>query len=356
MPNPEKLAIILYMYRIELTNEEIKGLKLLHRQCRKDSRKADRIKAVLLLNDGYTSQEVAKILLLDEDTITTYRKRFLNRQNNEDWIQDYEIYYEGKLDDLQELIVKKFIRDHYITNSAVVRQFILDRFGIEYKTSGVIELMHRLNFVYKYTKSVPSSYNPVKQAKFKEKYEELEKNLAGEEVILFADAVHPHHNTEPARVWVEKGKNREVQTNTGRTRLNINGALNPHDQAVIAREDKTINADSTIELMRDIEKHYPEKKKIYLIVDNARYYKNKLVFEYLETSRIEIIFLPPYSPNLNLIERLWRLLRGLKIKTTFYKTSNDFREGVMGFFKNISLYREEIKRSVGTKLHLLQAI
>ncbi len=59
------------MYQIKLTNEEIDELIILHRSCRKDQRKADRIKTIILLNDGYSTQEVAKILLLDEDTITT---------------------------------------------------------------------------------------------------------------------------------------------------------------------------------------------------------------------------------------------------------------------------------------------
>ena len=94
------------MYQIKLTNEEIDELIILHRCCRKDQRKADRIKAILLLNENYTSQEVAKILLLNDDTITIYKKRFLNRKNCEDWLEDYNIFYEGKLNDLQELIVK----------------------------------------------------------------------------------------------------------------------------------------------------------------------------------------------------------------------------------------------------------
>lgn len=344
------------MYKIKLTNEEIDELIILHRACRKDQRKADRIKSILLLNDNYSSQEVAKILLLDEDTITMNKKRFLNRKNSEDWLEDYTIYYEGKLNDLQELIVKKFIRENIITNSANVKQFILDKFGIEYKTSGVIELMHRLGFIYKLTKAEPSNYDPVKQAEFKEMYEELEENLTDKEVILFADAAHPQHNTQPCRVWVEKGKEKEIKTNTGRTRININAALNPHNQEVIAREDKTVNAESTIELFKDIEKSYSEETTIYLIADNARYYKNTKVSQYLETSRIKLLFLPPYSPNLNLIERLWPLLYRLKIKTTFYECYEDFKKAVMGFFKNINFYKEEIKKSVGTKLHLLQPV
>lgn len=344
------------MYKIKLTKQEKHEYIILHRSCRKDQRKADRIKAILLLDDGYDEKEVAKILLIDEDTITTYKKRFLGRINSEDWLEDYAIYYEGKLNDIQELIIKKFIRDNIIINSAIVKQFILDTFGIKYCTSGAIELMHRLDFVYKRSKAIPSNFDPVKQAEFKEWYEDFEKNITEKEAIVFADAVHPQHNTKVCNVWVEKGKEKEIKTNSGRTRININGVYNPHSTDVIVRQDDTINSESTIKLFQQVENFYPEKETIHLIADNASYYKSKEVCEYLKTSRIKIIFLPTYSPNLNLIERLWKLLRKLKINTAFHKSSKDFRDAVMGFFENINLYKQEIKQSVGTKMHLLRAV
>jgi transposase len=344
------------MYKIKLTNEEIDEFIILHRSYRKDQRKADRIKAILLLDDGYDEKEVAKILLLDEDTITAYKKRFLGRKNSSDWLNDYQIYYEGKLNDVQELMVKKFVRDNIVTNSAIVKQYILDKLGIKYTKSGTIDLMHRINLVYKRSKSIPSNFDPVKQAEFKEWYEDFEKNITAKEAIVFADAVHPQHNTKICNVWVEKGKDKEIKTNSGRTRININGAYNPHTTDVIARQDDTINSESMLKLFQDVEKFYPEKETIYFIADNARYNKSKMVFEYLKTSRIKIIFLPPYSPNLNLIERLWKLLRKLKINTTFHQSSKDFKDAVMGFFENINLYKKEIKQSVGTKMHLLRAV
>jgi len=94
------------MYRIKLTNEQIDEYIILHRSYRKDQRKADRIKAILLLNNGYGEKEVAEILLIDEDTITTYKKRFLGRNTSTDWLEDNTIHYEGKLYGFQELIVK----------------------------------------------------------------------------------------------------------------------------------------------------------------------------------------------------------------------------------------------------------
>jgi len=344
------------MISIKLTSQERIELKNLHRKCRKDQRKADRIKAIIMLDNGYLAKEVAKVLLLEEDTITNYKKRFIHRQDMESWLDDFEIYNDGKLNRTQELIVKNYVVKNIITSSKKVKAFIKDCFGIDYDKSAVIEVLHRLGFVYKFSKSVPSKCDPVKQAEFKEMYEELEEDLEDDQVILFIDSVHPQHNTKPTKLWVLKGEEKEIKTNSGRKRLNINGAYNPHNQGTIIVEDQTVNGDTTIELFKKIEETYEDKKTIYAILDNASYYKSDAVKTYLANSKIKPIYLPTYSPNLNLIERLWKLLRKLKINTIFYDTLKGFRDAVMGFFENIHLYKEEIQSFVGTKLHLFQAV
>jgi transposase len=95
-----------------------------------------------------------------------------------------------------------------------------------------------------------------------------------------------------------------LPTNTGRRRLNINGAIDITTMAAEVRMDDTINGESTLALIKQIEAKHPHCPYIPIICDNASYYRSKAVQEYLETSRVELIFLPPYSPNLNLIERL----------------------------------------------------
>jgi len=119
----------------------------------------------------------------------------------------------------------------------------------------------------------------------------------------------------------KKGERRYIPSNSGRQRINLNGAYNPDNQDIIIREDGRINAQSTIGLFNMVLEHYSEKEQIYCIVDNARYYKCKLVKEYLENQgvKITLIFLPPYSHNLNLIERLWKYLRKKTIHTHYYK-------------------------------------
>ena len=72
---------------------------------------------------------------------------------------------------------------------------------------------------------------------------------------------------------------------------------------VITHECANVNADSTIALYKAILERHPKAENIYIITDNARYYRNKKRREWVEGTKIKQIFLPPYSPNLNLIER-----------------------------------------------------
>jgi len=119
---------------------------------------------------------------------------------------------------------------------------------------------------------------------------------------MFMDATHPQHNPVIACGWIKRGKEHPIKSNTGRRRLNINGAIDVQRMSAEIRFDDTIDAISTIALFEQIERANPLAKRITIICDNARYYRSKAVAEYLENSRINLLFSPPYSPNLNLIE------------------------------------------------------
>ncbi|MGZ3634264.1 MAG: IS630 family transposase, partial [Parachlamydiaceae bacterium] len=93
---------------------------------------------------------------------------------------------------------------------------------------------------------------------------------------------------------------------------------------------------STIAFLQKIEKAYPDKAKIHVFCDNARYYKNKDVHNYLKTSRVKLHFLPPYSPNLNPIERLWKWMKERVLYNTYYSGFDEFKSAIFGFFALIS--------------------
>lgn len=86
-------------------------------------------------------------------------------------------------------------------------------------------LLRRLNFVYKKTRSVPSKSNEEAQREFVKTYCEIREKSEANKPILFIDGRHPVHNNAVSCAWIQKGSEKRIKANSGRQRLNINGAL-----------------------------------------------------------------------------------------------------------------------------------
>lgn len=321
----------------------------------KDKKAAIRIRVVLALDAGYTEKEVAEILLLDEDTVTRWKAKYNKRQFFSDWLGEEYTGYKGKLTDNQEKEVEELVKKNVVTDCQEIVDFIRIHFNKFYTINGVTKLLHRMNFVYKQIVGIPGKLNEEKQAAFIKQYEEMKTNKNSNEVILFGDGVHPTHNLHKTKAWVKRGEEKQVRTNTGRGRLNINGALDTETLEVTVRYSKTINAQETIIFFDQLQKRY-QGKKIKLIVDNARYYKNKDVSAYLSRDgcMIELIFLPAYSPNLNFIERLWKFMKKYIIGLTYREKFKQFEYDIQQFFENINQYKDKLRPFIGTELHLIK--
>jgi len=157
------------------------------------------------------------------------------------------------------------------------------------------------------------------------------------------DAVHPQHNPVLGYGWIKRGEDREVPSNTGRRRLNINGAVDLERLEPVVRYDDTIDATSTIALFDQILLTYACAACIYIICDNARYYRSKAVQAYLQDSRIKLVFLPAYAPNLNLIERLWKFFKKQVLYNRYYESFDEFRAACKDFFNNPQRYRGQLQ-------------
>ena len=127
---------------------------------------------------------------------------------------------------------------------------------------------------------------------------------AGEAVVYFADAAHPTHNTRATHVWTETGKEWPLLTVSGRERVNRNAALNAHAPTQVhLGETDCVNAQSTQRRYEKLLAAHPQGP-VYVVCNNARYYQNKALNAGIANKRLVQVFLPPYSPNLNLMERL----------------------------------------------------
>ncbi len=92
-----------------------------------------------------------------------------------------------------------------------------------------------------------------------------------------------------------------------------------------------------------------------MVCDNARYYKNKELQQWLVDKPIVQVFLPPYSPNLNLMERLWKYLRQKSINATFYRTKGAFRQAVLGFFTRLPGFGQDLTSLLTRNFPILDA-
>jgi transposase len=196
--------------------------------------------------------------------------------------------------------------------------------------------------------------NVEKQEESVAQYRELKENLTAEDQIYFMDGVHPQHNTIAGYGWIKKGQTKHLKTNNGRQRTNINGALNLQTKELFYVEGERINSQTMIALLLLIlEKQ--KKGKIHIVLDNAGYYHSQIVKDFLkEHPRIVLKFMPPYSPNLNIIERLWKILKKKVVYNKFYLKSEDFRNEVINFLDNQIWKEEEFDKILSDKFQIIK--
>lgn len=344
------------MQPLLVTAEERQQLSALARSTR-DARTAVRVRVVLALSAGYTHQQVAELFLLSEQTVSKWRRRYERRTLFSDWLATRARGSEGKLTREQRAGVAAFVDAGLIGDAREVVAFIRAEYGVAFTVNGATKLLHRLGFVCKQTTMVPGKLDEAAQAAWLAEHDKLRANLPDDEVVLYGDGVHPTHNTRSTRVWVRRGEEKQVPTNTGRGRLNINGALDVEGMRVVTRISGTLNAESTIAFLADVEAAYPGKRVIHVVVDNARYYKNRDVTEWLAAPerRVRLVFLPPYSPNLNLIERLWHYLHKYVIGVTRREKFADFEADVRFFLgSGFAAHEEALRSFIGTEPHLIK--
>jgi len=243
----------------------------------------------------------------------------------------------------QEEELTIYLRQHtYQTVKAIVG-YVKKHYQVNYSIEGMTHVLHRLHFVYKKTKVVPGKLNQEKQEAFKQAYAQLKATKKPEDKIYFVDASHPVHNNEQFYGWIYKGEDKLMKGNSGRERLNLNGAINLEDMRIIVGAEPTINTQAMMNLVLVLERQQPEGE-IIMIVDNASYNHSKKLCSFLTAHpRVRLIFLPAYSPNLNIIERLWLFFQRKQLYDHYYETFDEFRSACMNFFGDLRQYEDELK-------------
>jgi transposase len=184
------------------------------------------------------------------------------------------------------------------------------------------------------------------------------KKSTGKKVVLNFDPMHQTHNNENGYLWQIKGKSgtKQVLSNTGRRRLNILGAIDMVTLDIVPFiTEENCNKETIKVFLNEVKKTYPEAESITIFLDNARYQRNYEVQDYAQTLGITLTFMPPYSPNLCLIERLWKFFKKKIIKNKYYDTFEKFYQFVCGFFQNWDSYKPELESLLSLNFEIILA-
>jgi len=298
-------------------------------------RLARRANALVLLDQGMSCAAVAKVLLLDDDTIRTWHR--LYQQDGIEGLAGFG--HEGsacRLSEAQQGRLVAWIAETLPRSTREIGAWIERECGVTYQgRSGVIALLHRLGMEHRRPTPLACRLDPEKQEAFIKAYEDRLNHLADDEVVLFADAVHPVHASRPVGCWAPKHVPIALAQTSGRQGLNIHGAIELETGQTHMLEALHVDADSTIRLLAALEARYPRKRLIHLYVDNARYHHARRVKEWLQCPgrRIRLHFLPAYCPHLNPIERLWGVMHKNVTHNRCYPSFNEFVTQILTFLR-----------------------
>jgi transposase len=193
------------------------------------------------------------------------------------------------------------------------------------------------------TGSIPAKADSVIQEKFKTEILEpkLEQARKGERVVYFVDAAH--FVLAPFLGYLWSFVRVFVKAPCGRQRFNVLGALDAvTHQLLTVTNDSYINALSVCDLIK-IVAELNIGVPVTLILDNARYQKCAIVFALAESLKVELVYLPSYSPNLNLIERMWKFTKKECLNSKYYTDFTIFSNAIANFLKNVHLdHKDEL--------------
>jgi transposase len=316
--------------RYILPPEEIEALELRIKECR-DSDRRNRLLCVYWVGKGKSVEWVSDFFLMSVRTVLRY-------------LHDY--YEHNKIDpgqkggskpllnEAQEKELKNHLSKTIVRSTIEIVDYVQTTFGVKYSRGGMAKWLLRQGFRYKRPHRVPHTVSIAKQEAFVELYGEMKASLKEDEVILFMDGVHPDHQTQAVCGWIQVGMNAQVPSTSKQKRLHYMGAVEIFDDHVVhtvIAYDR-INSQSVIDFLEKLKAKYPGKK-LKIICDQGAYHTSKETKKYLENNPwVKLIYLPPRCPNLNLIERLWKLMREHVTYNRYYAHFCQFKDAVENFF------------------------
>lgn len=279
-------------------------------------RNKTKLLVIRMHHEGAKHGFIAKVLNLHANTITNHLKEYSNG-GLADTLEDRYYRPSSSLEPFLECLKCSFLASPLADAKQAVAR-IESLTGIRLSESQARRFMKGLGMKIRKACSIPGKADPQLQFEFYTStlLPKLEKAGRGEGKVFFVDAAHFVMGAFLGMIWCFARV--LVKTPPGRKRYNILGAIDSHSQEFVSiRTVDNINSLSVVALLDKISQKYPDTE-VTLVMDNASYQRCYFVRDHAQALGIELLFLPSYSPNLNLIERLWKLTKRRCLTNRYY--------------------------------------
>jgi transposase len=324
-----------------------------------DRRIYQRLTAVLAVAAGRTREDVAELLGIGLTQLGEWLRVFRN-EGLEALGTLHNKGDPGKLTPHQVEQLKGQVSTGCFRNSDQIRDWIASTFGVHYSRSGVKDLLKRVGVTYHKVSGFLWKADPDKQHAFVKRVvrhkREAQRPGAPRTRRYYVDGCHPIWGLDLVfSCWLLLGQRFLAGMGSGRKRLNILGGYCPddHEYVDVRLTRDNINGEQFVNFLRLLRALHPETERFLLYVDGARYYSSPVVKEWLRRHpEFHLSPIPAYSPNVNLIERLWKFLRA-KALCRWHKTFADMQAAVSEVLDHLGPYRRELQTLMTEEFHII---
>lgn len=314
------------MIRIEFSENDKNAIKYL-RDHDPHPRVRKRTDALWLKSNGLSHTDICRIVGISNTTLCKYLRMF--RSGGLEKLREINSYAPTSELEQHRHQLEAYFRKHPPATTKEAMAKIEELTGIKRSISAVGNFLTSLGMRPRKVGAIPSRADPKAQEDFKNNKLTplLDEAKQGTRLVFFVDAAHFVLAPFLGIVW--SFARLFIKAPAGRKRFNVLGALNAiTHELILVTNDTYINAQSVCELLRRISLLGADVP-ITLVLDNARYQKCKIVTALAKALEIELLFLPPYSPNLNLIERLWKFVKKEVLYSKYYPNFSSFRHAIL---------------------------
>jgi transposase len=290
----------------------------------------------------YSNQSISLITGIHPNTVSHWIRVYIEQGFDGLLTNNYGTN-KSELEEHAESILDSFLK-HPPINASEAAGRILEMTGIDRSTQQIRAFMKRHGLKFIKCGHIPSKADNEAQHQWvkTELKPVIEAAQKGECHLLFCDAAHFVLQPFLCSLWC--AFRIFIKASAGRNRINVLGAVHAITKEVVTINNTTyITSGTLIEFLKMIKRKFGNKP-IAIVLDNARYQHCFVVKTVARSLGIHLLFLPPYSPNLNIIERLWKFTKKKILYAKYYNKPKDFHEAIQNFFNNINQnFESELK-------------